>query len=95
MAVNEDIRERFEEYEGVQNSLLRESSAEKALNEASALLETNRRHQKNMSFRYKTIVPYSSNQVELKFVFQRNENLPYRINALVGKNGTGKTQILN
>lgn len=94
MAVNEEIRENFKEYEGVQNSLLRESSAEKALNEASTLLETNRRYQKNMSFRYKTIVPYSANQVELKFVFQRNENLPYRINALVGKNGTGKTQIL-
>lgn len=95
MAVNENIKESFIEYEGVQNSLLRESSAEKALNEASTLLETNRRYQKNMSFRYKTIVPYSSNQVELNFLFQRNENLPYRINALVGKNGTGKTQILS
>lgn len=95
MAINENIRESFIEYEGVQSSLLRESSAEKALNEASTLLETNQREQKNMSFRYKTIVPYSSNQVELNFVFRRNENLPYRINALVGKNGTGKTQILS
>lgn len=77
MAINENIKESFIEYEGVQNSLLRESSAEKALNEASTLLETNRRYQKNMSFRYKTIVPYSLNQVELNFVFQRNENLPY------------------
>lgn len=95
MAIDENIQKSFIKYKGVQNSLLRESGAEKALNEASKLLETNRRYQKNMSFRYKTVVPYSSNHVELNFMFHRNENLPYRINALVGKNGTGKTQILS
>ena len=32
---------------------------------------------------------------ELFFDFKKNENLPYRINALIGKNGVGKTQILS
>lgn len=95
MAVIASIKESFEKYNGVQSSLLRESSAEKALDEASTLLETNRLKQKDMSFKYKTVVPYSTTEVELNFSFNKNENLPYRINALVGKNGTGKTQILS
>lgn len=95
MAVDTNIKEAFKKYKGVQLSLLRESSAEKALDEASTLLETNRLKQKNLSFQYKTVVPYSTHEVELSFSFSKNENLPYRINALVGKNGTGKTQILS
>ena len=95
IAVQPALKERFINEHGVQTSLLRESSAEKAINEASYLLETDSLEQKDMSFSYCVTVPYSDIPVELAFNFSKDENLPYRINILIGKNGTGKTQILS
>lgn len=95
IAVHPEIKEKFINERGVQVSLLRESSAEKALNEAIYFLETDGLEQKDMSFSYKVTVPYSEIPVELKFNFTKNDSLPYRINILIGKNGTGKTRILS
>lgn len=95
IAVLPELKERFINEHGVQTSLLRESSAEKAIKEASYLLETDALEQKDMSFSYRVTVPYSDIPVELAFNFSKNEDLPYRINILIGKNGTGKTQILS
>lgn len=95
IAVQPALKEKFINEHGVQTSLLRESSAEKAINEASYLLETDGLEQKDMSFSYCVTVPYSDIPVELAFNFTKDENLPYRINILIGKNGTGKTQILS
>ncbi len=95
MATDEEIRAEFRNERGVEKSLLRESSAEKAMYEANSVLNTNKLLSKDISFKCKVGVPYSMNQVELSFNFKKDENLPYRINALVGKNGTGKTQILS
>ena len=41
IAIDHDLRNKFIEEDGVQTSLLRDSSAEKALNEAELLLKTN------------------------------------------------------
>lgn len=95
IAVNPEVRAKFIDEDGVQTSLLRNSSAEKALNEAKVLLETNQLMQKDISFKYFAKVPYNDNRTQLVFDFKKNENIPYRINALIGKNGVGKTQILS
>ena len=50
---------------------------------------------KDVSFSYFAKVPYNTDRTQLFFDFKKNENLPYRINALIGKNGVGKTQILS
>ena len=94
IATNKILEERFIDECGVQTSLLRESSAEKALKEARMLLETDNIQENDVSFKYKLRVPYSSEPVDLYFDFKKQPELPYRVNILVGKNGTGKTQIL-
>ena len=87
--------DRFKNYTGVQKSLLRSSSAEKARVEAYKLLEENEDNETSLSFNYEAKVSYNTGIISLFFLFEKNTNIPYRINALVGKNGTGKTQILN
>lgn len=95
IAVFEEIKERFINERGVQSSLLRFSGAEKALSEAKAIINNQQVAEKNVSFSYRVSVPYDEIPVALDFDFQKNRYLPYRINILIGKNGTGKTQILS
>lgn len=94
IAIYPELKSKFLNERGVQVSLLRDSSAEKALNEAYFLLETNQLVQKDISFTYYATVPYNENKTKLVFDFKKEEFLPNRINVLVGKNGVGKTQIL-
>lgn len=94
IAIFPELKERFINEKGVQSSLLRFSGAEKALNEAHEII-SNRQSEKNVSFQYRVNVPYDSLPVDLSFDFERSQHLPYRINILIGKNGTGKTQILS
>lgn len=95
LATNQSLQERFLKENGVQTSLLRESSAEKALQEAADLLNTDQLKENDVSFSYLAEVPYMDDILtHLEFDFRKNQYLPYRVNALVGKNGTGKTQIL-
>lgn len=95
IAIDHELRSKFIEEDGVQTSLLRDSSAEKAMNEAELLLKTNRLREKDVSFNYFAKVPYSKDRTQLFFDFKKQDALPYRINALIGKNGVGKTQILS
>lgn len=94
IAINDDIKEKFINEKGVQSSLLRFSGAEKALKEAHEIIN-DIKQDKNISFTYRMTVPYDIFPVELKFDFDESKNLPYRINVIIGKNGTGKTQILS
>lgn len=89
-----DVRKRVLRNEHVRNAMLRDSSAEKAFYQANEVLQTNRIDRKNMSFSYLVQVPYASKKVRLSFNFQEQKDIPYRMNILIGKNGTGKTQIL-
>ncbi len=95
IAVNETKRNIFINDIEVKTSLLRFSSAEKALNEAMTLLNERQTNDKDISFNYYVKVPYNEERVELPFCFDSNNGLPYRINALIGKNGVGKTEILS
>lgn len=94
IAVYPEIKSKFINEKGVQISLLRFSSAEKALNEARDILN-NTLEEKDISFEYRVTVPYDCWSVDLHFDFLRSNYIPYRINILIGKNGTGKTQILS
>lgn len=95
IAIFDDIRKKYINSHGVKVSLLRESSAEKALNEAAYLLKHDTLEDKNMSFAYNVKLPYSNTSTKLQFDFSKVYNdEPNRINILIGKNGVGKTNIL-
>jgi len=94
IATKTELRKRYINEDGVQISLLRDSSAEKAMNEASEFLSTDRISSKDVSFRFEASVPYSEYTQEMYFDFKRNDEIPHRINIIIGKNGTGKTHIL-
>lgn len=96
LAFDKSLQERFLVERGVRVSLLRESSAEKALREAfldQDIIEIETEYQ-DMSFNYTTTLPYSDSESVFHFNFRQSKSLPYRINILIGKNGTGKTEIL-
>lgn len=94
IAVLDEVKERFWEESGVHSSLLRFSGAEKALKEAKEILGLLKTTEKDLSFEYLAYVPYDSEPVRINFDFQKDNLLPYRTNIIIGKNGTGKTQIL-
>lgn len=93
IATNNDLRKKFINEDGVKNSLLRESSAYKALEEANFYL-INKTNLNDLSFTLNYKAPYSDKETNINFNFKKNDIFPYRINVLVGKNGTGKTYLL-
>ena len=95
IAIHEEIRDRFIEERGVTESLLRFSGAQKALNEARAIIYGQQIAEKDISFSYQIKMPYDSSTTRLTFDFSKHDSLPYRINIIIGKNGTGKTQLLS
>ena len=95
IAIFDDIYDEFKDARGVQKSLLRESSARKALQEAKYILKYDRMEKKDISFQCKYKAPYSENYTRLIFNFKKHDYIPYRICAIVGKNGTGKTNFLS
>ena len=95
IAVVDRIKEHFINEKGVQSSLLRFSGAEKALNEAKGIISDDLQMTKNMSFKYQIVAPYDTSPALLCFDFVQTDTMPYRINILIGKNGTGKTQTLS
>lgn len=95
IAIFEQIKNKYINENGVQISLLRFSGAEKALAEAKDVILDRKSLEKDISFSYRAAVPYCEIPTVLKFDFQKSDSIPYRINILVGKNGTGKTQILS
>ncbi|MEZ8097197.1 AAA family ATPase [Photobacterium swingsii] len=98
-AVSDIIRDDFISLEGFGSSLLRSSRAEKLLYEAkvifSSLITVPRKIEDDFSFDYKIQLPNSREITKVNFNFERQDILPYRINVLVGKNASGKSQILS
>lgn len=95
LVINEDSQEFYLGHQGVKDSLLREGSANKAFKEATEVLKgTLGSH--DMSFEYIFAPPYSNCPEVFSFDFSpKNKYFPYRINAVVGKNGAGKTLLLS
>ena len=46
------------------------------------------------SFKYKFQPKFAENELEVDFDFDNNSVIPNRIYAIIGKNGTGKTQLV-
>lgn len=94
IATDDKVRQDFIEDNGVRLSLLRSSGAEKALKEAKEIIYETARAKNDLSFQYRLIVPYDHSPSVLSFNYTPTEELPFRINVLIGKNATGKTRAL-
>ena len=86
------IRERFKDEEGFKTSLLRWGSAERALEDAPAILKGANEGDDKLSFTFHT--KFGANEFATQFHYCKVEGLPGRVNAIIGYNGTGKTQLL-
>ena len=100
-ATHESIYYEFQKEASFIQSLLRESSSYLALEAAKGILDQKPvefDNKKNgIFFKYRFYAPYTDSEskpTDIEFDFSEKE-YPYRIHLLVGKNGTGKTQLLN
>ena len=89
-----EIQYRFENHQGFKRSLLREGATDALLSSAKRKVE--RGEDESWNFMFKTQVPYSEQQIDIQFEFGdlEDEDNPYRIKALIGANGSGKTSIM-
>lgn len=93
IAINTDIRDKFPDQNGINNSLLRDSEAFHAYSMGHNVYYGISSHiQEKVAFTY----TYDK-ALDKKVYFEFNDDtkLPDRINVIVGKNGTGKTKMLS
>ena len=99
VAFNDDIKAGVEDSEAYKVSLLRFSGAERTIGDAARLLRSSslptKRRNSGFKVKFKTQVARHSNAFTIDFDFRRLGQLPNRINALIGYNGAGKTQLLS
>jgi len=93
VAANPGLIDRFNGEKVFKVSLLRFSEAAKALRQGHKILE-GLDHKEPFNFTYSCQVGSSAAPHKVQFSFNKESSLPFRIVALVGKNGTGKTQYL-
>lgn len=88
-----DILEKFENTYYFKNSIIRGNSQERLLREAKYLIYDY--DLSNLySFKYNSKPKFAENTLEIDFDFKIKNNVPNRIYTLIGKNGTGKTQLI-
>lgn len=93
IAIYPDIQEEFESNYYFKNSLIRFDEQEQLLREVKYRLYGY--NLKNLySFKYSFKPNFSTEPVDIYFDFDGNKAIPSRIFALIGKNGTGKTQLI-
>lgn len=82
----------IKEYEAFEISLTRDQYSKKILQEGKSLLfgETLNENRFNFEFNFQL----KDKNYKYKFDFNKKEDLPHRINVLIGKNGSGKSQTL-
>lgn len=90
---NHEIAEKFENLDGFTTSLLRFSEAEKAFKEAGNLFAVSKK-KKNFTFQFRCTVSGAQSEHIIDFDFSPDKTQLHRITAIIGKNGTGKTQVL-
>jgi len=93
IAFFEGIKDAFENHAGFKSSLRRHMAAEIAFNEAEKTL-LNISFEQDFRFRYNCLLDNANDKHSIFFNFEEYDELPFRIITLVGKNGTGKTQLL-
>lgn len=88
-----EMSDKFEKHDTFKNSLIRFDEPEQLLREAKY-----RVYDYNLSdlysFKYSFTPKFSKDSVDIEFSFDNNEDFANRIYALIGKNGTGKTQLM-
>lgn len=88
------LLQEFENEQGFLDSLFRFSEAQKAFNEATRILyNINRKN--SFHFSFKTAVKGFPEEHSINFEFDNSSKIPKRLVAFVGKNGSGKTQVLS
>lgn len=88
-----EIQEEFETHPKFNNSLIRYNDQERILREAKHLIKG--ADLENLySFQYNFKPKFSTDAIDVKFNFGDSKELPNRVYALIGKNGTGKTQLI-
>ena len=93
IAINKDIKERFKDQDGIRNSLMRESEAFHAYKMGHNIFFGISSHiEGKVAFTYTYDKEFDK---KVYFEFNDKNDLPNRINVIVGKNGTGKTKILS
>jgi len=88
-----DIHDKFERNSIFIHSLIRSDNAERQLRQAKHKIY-NYDLSNLYSFKYQFDAKYSKDSVEVNFDFNREFEIPNRIFAVIGKNGTGKTQLI-
>lgn len=95
VAIFEKNAKNFESISGFSESLLRFGSASLAYQDATLWIYENRRHEsEELNFTYTTKLDGADGPHVATFDFVKTDDFPFRINVIIGKNGTGKTQFL-
>lgn len=87
-------RARFEKHRGFEASLLRNGSARDSLRRGGHYIGAPVEELEPPAFGFEMTLPDSKAPHEVAFDFSPHHGLPNRINLLIGRNGTGKTQLL-
>jgi AAA domain, putative AbiEii toxin, Type IV TA system len=99
VAFNDELRASYEDEEAFQVSLLRFSGAERMLADAAKLFarRTSQRPKPGQGFsmKFRTKLARQAKGMTVGFNFTRRGDLPNRVNAVIGYNGTGKTNLLS
>lgn len=92
-ALFSDIYDRFHKKYNFVKSIIRDDGAERILREMKAKLSG---HSSDdlYGFIYRFRPSYSEGSIDVPFSFNTTEQIPNRIYAIIGKNGTGKTQLM-
>jgi energy-coupling factor transporter ATP-binding protein EcfA2 len=88
-----DIQEKFQKKETFKRSLIRYNDVERISRVIK--YELFDYDLSNLySFKYSFLPPFAGTPVDVNFEFNGDSEVPNRIYALIGKNGTGKTQLI-
>lgn len=87
------IQENFETNSNFRQSLIRNDNAERLIREVKYKIY-GITSKKLYSFKYKFQPKFADNELEIDFDFDNSSKIPNRIYAIIGKNGTGKTQLV-
>ena len=92
VVADESILEAFRNESGFDTSLLRFGPAARALEDAPSMLEIGAPELDELSFAFHT--RFGANEFGTTFTYCQIDELPGRLNAVIGYNGCGKTQLL-
>ncbi|MGG4132116.1 AAA family ATPase [Paenibacillus illinoisensis] len=84
------------EHEGIQNSFFRSSEGRYLYSEVNDRYFLDKETQdRDYSFEFKALLSAENDFTKIDFDFTRSNELPNRLFTIVGKNGVGKTRLLN